>query len=83
MYIISDDIYIEAPCAIGAYIAFSQPFRLGAYSHLNGGFIKDVSIGRYCSIERDVQFVHGFHPDNWRPMISKELLGANVFDLIV
>lgn len=65
MYIISDDIYIEAPCAIGANIAFSQPFRLGAYSHLNGGFIKDVSIGRYCSIARDVQIGHGFHPDNW------------------
>lgn len=55
----------EAPCDIAAEIHVSQRFRLGAFSHLNGGFVKDVSIGRYCSFARDVQIGHGFHPIDW------------------
>jgi acetyltransferase-like isoleucine patch superfamily enzyme len=62
---IHDDVQIEAPCDIAAEIHLFQRFRLGAFSHLNGGFIKDVSIGRYCSFARDVQIGHGFHPMDW------------------
>jgi len=56
---------IELPSDVNAEIALFQRFRLGAFSHLNGGFIKDVSIGRYCSFARDVQIGHGFHPVDW------------------
>ncbi len=62
---IHDDVQLEAPCDIAAEVHLFQRFRLGAFSHLNGGFIKDVSIGRYCSFARDVQIGHGFHPTDW------------------
>jgi acetyltransferase-like isoleucine patch superfamily enzyme len=62
---ICDDIVIETPCSIAAEIGWFEPFRLGAFSHLNGGFIKNVSIGRYCSFARDVQIGHGGHPVEW------------------
>ena len=59
------DVQVEAPCDIAAEVHLHQRFRLGAFSHLNGGFIKDVTIGRYCSFARDVQIGHGFHPGSW------------------
>ena len=59
------DVLIEAPSSIAATVALNEPFRLGAFSHLNGGFIKNVQIGRYCSFARDVQIGHGFHPTDW------------------
>ncbi len=60
-----DDIRIEAPSSISAEIGLFQKFALGAFSHLNGGYIKDASIGRYCSFARDVQIGHGLHPTDW------------------
>ena len=57
-----DDMAVEAPCDIAAEVHRGQRFRLGAFSHLNGGFIKDVTIGRCCSFARDVQIGHGFPP---------------------
>lgn len=62
---IHDDVRVESPCDIAAEVHLYQRFQLGAFSHLNGGFIKDVSIGRYCSFARDVQVGHGFHPTQW------------------
>ena len=62
---IHEEIRIEGPSDIAAEVHLYQPFRLGAFSHLNGGLIKDVTIGRYCSFARDVQIGHGFHPSNW------------------
>lgn len=62
---VHDEVHIEGPADIAAELHLYQPFRLGAFSHLNGGFIKDTSIGRYCSFARDVQIGHGFHPSDW------------------
>jgi acetyltransferase-like isoleucine patch superfamily enzyme len=59
------EVVIEAPSSIGARVALFEPFRLGAFSHLNGGSIRNVQIGRYCSLARDVQIGHGFHPTEW------------------
>lgn len=63
--VVHPEFEIEAPADIAAEIHVYQRFRLGAFSHLNGGFIKDVTIGRYCSFARDVQIGHGFHPVDW------------------
>lgn len=62
---IHDEIRIECPSDISAEVHLYQRFSIGAFSHLNGGFLKDVSIGRYCSFARDVQIGHGFHPLDW------------------
>lgn len=56
---------IEVPSDISAEVHLFQKFQVGAFTHINGGFIKDVTIGRYCSFARDVQIGHGFHPLSW------------------
>lgn len=56
---------IETPSDISAEVHLFQKFQVGAFTHINGGFIKDVTIGRYCSLARDVQIGHGFHPLSW------------------
>lgn len=62
---LSLNLQFEPPCDIAAEISLYQKFSIGAFSHLNGGFIKDVSIGRYCSFARDIQIGHGSHPIDW------------------
>ena len=59
------ELHIELPADVSAEVHLYQKLRIGAFTHLNGGFIKDVSIGRYCSFARDVQIGHGFHPVGW------------------
>ena len=63
--LVHDDVLFEAPASVTAELSLAFPFRLGAFSHLNGGFIQNATIGRYCSFARDVQVGHGGHPDNW------------------
>ena len=59
------DIYIESPSTIkGVQLQFE--FNLGAFTHFNaGGFIKNCTIGRYCSIAQNVKIGNGGHPTNW------------------
>jgi len=59
------DISFEPPCDIGAEIDFLKPLHVGAFSHLNGGYIRNATFGRYCSVARDVQIGHGGHPTDW------------------
>lgn len=59
------DLRIETPTSCSALLGLSQRLHIGAFSHLNGGFIQNVTIGRYCSFARDVQIGHGSHPTNW------------------
>ncbi len=59
------EIALEPPCDVAAEVNLGEKFRIGAFTSLNGGFIKDVSIGRYCSFARDVQIGHGAHPTSW------------------
>ncbi len=56
---------LEAPCALNAEIDLRTKIRIGAFTHINGGYITNVTIGRYCSIARDVQIGHGSHPVDW------------------
>lgn len=60
----------EPPLSCSAELFFDYPLSIGAFTHVNGGFIRNVSIGRYCSIARDVQIGHGFHPTNWLSVSS-------------
>lgn len=71
------DISFEPPCDVAAEIGFFEPFHLGAFSHLNGGFIKNVTIGRYCSFARDVQIGHGAHPTDWLSVSPLQYNGGN------
>ncbi|MFC3162976.1 CatB-related O-acetyltransferase [Ciceribacter thiooxidans] len=64
-YYVGAKIDFEPPVAIAADLAYNFPIRIGAFSHLNGGYIQRVSIGRYCSLARDIQIGHGFHPNDW------------------
>jgi len=70
LHVVHPRCEIEAPADIHAEIGQFQRFRLGAFSQLNGGYIKDVTIGRYCSFARDVQIGHGFHPLDWLSSVS-------------
>lgn len=65
IYPIMSRVAFEPPVAITAELAFYRPLEIGAFSHLNGGFIQNATIGRYCSFARDVQIGHGYHPHSW------------------
>jgi acetyltransferase-like isoleucine patch superfamily enzyme len=58
-------VRLEPPVHVFSETSFDFPFSVGAFSHLNGGFIQNVIVGRYCSFARDVQIGHGSHPANW------------------
>ena len=58
-------VSLEPPVHVFSETPFDLPFSIGAFSHLNGGFIQNVTIGRYCSFARDVQIGHGNHPADW------------------
>lgn len=62
---LSPDLCIETPASTNALLGLDYPLRIGAFSHLNGGFIQNATIGRYCSLARDVQIGHGRHPVDW------------------
>lgn len=62
---VSPDLCIETPSSTNALLGLDHPLRIGAFSHLNGGFIQNATIGRYCSFARDVQIGHGRHPVDW------------------
>jgi acetyltransferase-like isoleucine patch superfamily enzyme len=62
---IHPEVYFEPPCDIGALLTLHAPLQVGSFSHLNGGDIRNASIGRYCSFARDVQIGLGIHPTDW------------------
>lgn len=62
---LSPDLHIEGPVSSSALLGLDYPLRIGAFSHLNGGFIQNATIGRYCSFARDIQIGHGCHPVDW------------------
>ena len=59
------DLRIETPASYSALLGLDHRLHIGAFSHLNGGFIQNTTIGRYCSFARNVQIGHGSHPTNW------------------
>lgn len=43
----------------------ANSFSIGAFSYLVTGKFQDTTVGRYCSIARDVMIGPGSHPLNW------------------
>lgn len=65
LYNISKDVCLEYPSTING-VNLSMPFKLGAFTHINpDGSIQNCTIGRYCSIARNVKIGNGSHPTNW------------------
>jgi len=62
---ISSNIAIETPSDVSAELGFSYELKIGAFTHINGGFIQNATIGRYCSFARDVHIGQGTHPTDW------------------
>ena len=59
---ISENILIEAPCAVkNGYCCVNKPLQIGAFTYSNSLAIENVKIGRYCSIGPFV-FMGGVHP---------------------
>ncbi|MBR0555147.1 CatB-related O-acetyltransferase [Ciceribacter sp. L1K23] len=69
---INPHLSLEPPLSVDANVSLSSFLQIGAFSHLNGGFIQNVSIGRYCSFARDVQIGHGGHPTDWLSVSSMQ-----------
>lgn len=67
---VGDALSFEPPLSSAAELVPDYPLSIGAFTHVNGGFIRNVSIGRYCSIARDVQIGHGYHPSDWLSVSS-------------
>lgn len=59
----------EVPCMIGAAVNLKTPVKVGAFTTIDGacgeGRIANVSIGRYCSIAKNVNIGLPQHPTNW------------------
>lgn len=56
---------VEAPVVVDGVIHTDLPFRMGAFSAVYGGRLRDVAIGRYCSIAADLQTGWDDHPMDW------------------
>lgn len=54
----------EAPCKLGTTIVHGSCF-VGAFSYFASGHIYNTTIGRYCSIARDVNIGQFNHPLHW------------------
>ncbi len=56
---------VEAPVRVTAAIDTALPLRIGAFSTIEGGRLRYVAIGRYCTIGPDVQTGHDAPPEAW------------------
>ncbi len=70
---------IEPPIVIQSTLFTDTPFRMGAFSASYGGRLRNISIGRYCSLAPDLQTGWDNHPTDW---VSSSMLGyvSNVHD---
>lgn len=59
-----DQSIFEGPCAIGRMQA-AHSLEMGAFSYAKSGYYFAARIGRYCSIEDNVQLGRGSHPITW------------------
>ena len=59
----------EPPCRIAANVNCKMPLEIGAFSFFNGdkgiGRIRDVKVGRYSGIGKDVDIGLPNHPTDW------------------
>ena len=63
-FVLPDNCVFEPPCNLyRSQIAHS--LEIGAFSTTQGGYFFATKIGRYCSIEDNVQIGRGSHPISW------------------
>jgi acetyltransferase-like isoleucine patch superfamily enzyme len=55
---------VETPVRIGAFEPQLE-FKIGAYSYIHDGIYNRVTIGRYCSIGRNLVCLQPNHPLDW------------------
>ncbi len=60
-----DSFAVEPPCVVQAQIAPTNTFRFGAFSASYGGRLKNVEVGRYCSLAPGLQVGWDEHPVDW------------------
>lgn len=66
-YAVGPDVRLEPPCAVSAAADLQSRFSMGAFSGMSDSngrarTVRDVSIGRYCSIAADVWISACEHP---------------------
>ena len=66
------DFSVERPCVVQGSIFHDLPFSMGAFSASFGGRLRNVRIGRYCSISGGVQTGWDEHPIDW---ITSSMVG--------
>jgi acetyltransferase-like isoleucine patch superfamily enzyme len=59
-----DNSVFEPPCSLKR-MQVAHSLEMGAFSYAKSGYYFAVKIGRYCSIEDNVQIGRGSHPVAW------------------
>jgi acetyltransferase-like isoleucine patch superfamily enzyme len=62
---IPDDFAAETPSIIAGTIYGNLPVKIGAFSTSFGGQLRNVEIGRYCSLSGELQTGLDEHPIDW------------------
>lgn len=66
----------EPPCVLGGACNFKTAIRVGAWSNIAGekgrGEIREVTIGRYCSIADNVNINPTQHPVDWLGITARQ-----------
>ena len=73
---ICGDCRFEPPCVLGGACNFKTAIRVGAWSNIAGekgrGEIREVTIGRYCSIADKVDINPLQHPVDWLSISARQ-----------
>lgn len=69
----------EPPCRIAANVNCKMPLELGAFSFFNGdkgiGRVRDVKVGRYSGIGKNVDIGLPNHPTSWLSTHGRQYIG--------
>ncbi|WP_298215406.1 CatB-related O-acetyltransferase [Acidocella sp.] len=63
-FILPDNCSFEPPCSLKR-MQVAHSLSMGAFSYAESGYFFAARIGRYCSIEENVQIGRGSHPIDW------------------
>ena len=75
-YHIGSECRFESPCRVSGALDAKMPFRIGAFSNIDGavgeGVVRCCEIGRYCSIAKNVQMGVSNHPTDWLSITARQ-----------
>lgn len=63
-FTLPDHCLFEPPCSL-KHVQVVHSLEMGAFSYAKSGYLFAARIGRYCSIEDNVQIGRGSHPVSW------------------